>query len=145
MTLLFIYLCFLEEKEGISRFFHSVAKPGVWSFAACRIQALCCLCPVLPLPGSLHWHTWPCRAPLLSSPETKACWGSLLHRGEPEAKPALKAAPLSWITCTWVEIPEPVPVPGNWALPSLGTLPLVFRGACFLGAMSTFGFGLRMS
>lgn len=57
MTLLFIYLCFLEEKESkifsegcdqnkavrigfmldhISRFFHSVDKPGVWSFPACR-------------------------------------------------------------------------------------------------------------
>lgn len=66
LFVLFVCLCFLEEKESktflggcdrnkalrvgfmldhISRFFHSVDKPGVWSFPACRRPS-----SVLPLP-----------------------------------------------------------------------------------------------
>lgn len=78
------------------------------------VGAVCLLC--LGPRESKRWlgHAWPCRAPFLH--RNRSARVTCPPRGDTGDKPDLKASPFSWITCTWMELPEHVPVTDSWEL-----------------------------
>lgn len=104
--------------DHISRFFHSLHKTGLWSFPACRKWS--CWLSLPSLPGSLQEQVLTLTHMALQTslpPQKQRSTRVTCHaHGDPGGKPDLKAVPFSWIACTWMELPEHVPVTESWEL-----------------------------